>query len=234
MYDYTSSYGSSGDDNKNFSTQIKSGENKMKNSGNNDYSYTSGSKSNSNSSNGSSYEKSGNTNQSNNMQNSNSQKSVNSAEQSVMESMENKKREENISVLNEVYQVSVMGKQAISNIIPKVNDQNFKKQLLNNYENYEEICSKSTSEIMKMGEKPREKNPLSKVMLWGAINMNTIVDNSCSSLANMIIKGSHNGISNMTRALNRHSSNIDENVKSLADDYMKIEESNIDGLQKFL
>jgi uncharacterized membrane protein YheB (UPF0754 family) len=144
------------------------------------------------------------------------------------------KKDDNITVLNEIYQISEMGKQAISNIIPKVDDENFKKQLINSYENYEEICSKSTTEIMKMGEKPREKNPLSKAMLWGSVNVSTLLDNSPSNIAEMIIKGCHNGMNDLTRTMNQHKENLDENVKMIADSYMKKEQSNIDSIQKFL
>ena len=127
-----------------------------------------------------------------------------------------------------------MGKQSISNIIPKIEDENFKKELLKNYEDYEEMCSISSSEIMKAGDKPREKNPLSKAMLWGTINVTSIVDSSSSNLASLIIKGSHNSFTNLTRALNQFSQKIDENVKELADSYIKNEEENIESLKKFL
>ena len=215
MYDYTSGYGSSSDENNPFVSQ---------NSGEDSNNYSSDNESNSENAQSSS-------SQSSNMKGSESQSS---GAQNKNSGSQSKKSEENLSVLNEIYQISVMGKQAISTIIPKVEDEDFKKELISSYENYEDICSKSSSEIMKMGEKPREKNPLTKAMLWGSVNVTSIVDSSPSSLANVIIKGSHNGISSMTRALNQHSGNIDENVKKLADSYLKKEESNIDGLQKYL
>lgn len=140
----------------------------------------------------------------------------------------------NISVLNDIYQNSVMGKQSISSLIPKIDDDNFKQELLSTYENYEQMSSKSTSQIMQMGEKPREKNPLSKAMLWGTVNVASIVDNSSSNLANMMIKGCNNSINNITRTLNQHSDNVDENVKNLANEYIQNEQDNISNLQKFL
>ena len=140
----------------------------------------------------------------------------------------------NLAVLNDVYQNSVMGKQSISNIIPKIEDQDFKQELMKSYENYDKISSKASSEILKLGDRPREKNPLSKAMLWGTINISTLVDNSTSNIAGLVIKGCNNSVNNMTRTLNQHSEGINEDVRKLADDYIKNEQDNITNLQKFL
>lgn len=141
---------------------------------------------------------------------------------------------DNFSVLNEIYQNATMGKQSISSIIPKVQDQNFKKELVNCYENYDQICSQSASEIIKLGDRPREKNPLTKAMMWGTINVSTLVDDSTSNIADLMIKGSHSNVNNVTRSLNQYSQNIDSKIKTLANTFLQNEQSSITNLQKFL
>lgn len=148
--------------------------------------------------------------------------------------MQDKKKSDNIALLNEVYQSCMMGKQAISTLIPKVDDQSFKDELIKCYNDYDEMCNKAATEIMKMGERPREKNPLSKAVMWGTLNISTAIDNRTSCLADVVVKGCHNSVNNMTRAMNQFSENIDPNVKQLADEFMQNEQDNIQNFQKYL
>jgi predicted nucleic acid-binding Zn ribbon protein len=149
------------------------------------------------------------------------------------QSSDKQQDDENLRVINEVYQNAVMGKQSISNIITKIDNEDFKKEVMKAYENYEEICSKASMEIMNMGERPREKNPFTKAMLWGMINVSTIVDDSSSNLANIIIKGCNNSKNKITKVLNQ-SSGIDEKTQQIADDYLKCEQQCMESMQKFL
>jgi uncharacterized protein YaaR (DUF327 family) len=153
---------------------------------------------------------------------------------SSSEDMQEKKENDNLALLKEIYQSCMMGKQAISTLIPKVDDQNFKDDLITCYNEYDEMCNKAATEIMKMGEKPREKNPLSKAMMWGTLNISTAIDNRISCLADVVVKGGHNSVNNMTRAMNQYSENIDSQVRQLADEFMQNEKDNIQKFQKYL
>jgi hypothetical protein len=146
---------------------------------------------------------------------------------------ENTQESGDLKVLNEIYQNAAMGKQSISNIITKIENEDFKKKVLNAYQNYEEICGKCSMEIMNMGERPKEKNPFSKAMLWGMVNASAIVDDSVSNLAGIIIKGCNNSKNNITRTLNQAES-VSQNVKDLADEYLKNEQQCISDMQSFL
>jgi hypothetical protein len=86
---------------------------------------------------------------------------------------------------------------------------------------------------MNMGERPKEKNPFSKAMLWGMVNASAIVDDSVSNLAGIIIKGCNNSKNNITRTLNQAES-VSQNVKDLADEYLKNEQQCISDMQSFL
>jgi hypothetical protein len=148
--------------------------------------------------------------------------------------MQDKKKGDNIALLNEIYQSCMMGKQAISTIIPKADDQNFKDDLINCYNDYDEICNKAATEIMKMGERPREKNPLTKAMMWGTLNVSTAIDNRTACLADVVVKGHHSSINNMTRAMNQYSENMDSHVRQLADEFIQKEQDNMQSFQKYL
>lgn len=154
--------------------------------------------------------------------------------QSEERDIQDKKKGDNIALLNELYQSCMMGKQAVSTLIPKADDQNFKDDLIKCYNDYDEMCSKAATQIMKMGERPREKGPLSKAMLWGTLNISTAIDNRTSCLADLVVKGNHNSINNMTRAMNQYSENIEPEVQELADSFMKNEQHNIECFQKYL
>lgn len=145
------------------------------------------------------------------------------------------KQIDDITMLNEIYQNAQMGKQSISNIIPKVDDEELKQELQSRYEIYDEVSSKSASQIIKLGDRPKDKNPLSKAMLWGSINVNTIVDDSPSKIADMMIKGGHVSMNNLQRIINQsEKSTIEEGVKELAETLLKKEQEGIDNFKKFL
>lgn len=138
-----------------------------------------------------------------------------------------------LTVLNQVYQNAQSGKKSIGQVITKIEDENLKKELIKQYSNYDEISSKSSTEIMNMDEKPKEKNPISKALLWGQVSVNTLVDNSPSNIADMVIKNNYSTINDLERSLKQHT-DIEKSAKDLANLLIKNEQSGIEDLKRFL
>ncbi|MFA7138865.1 MAG: hypothetical protein WC151_10140, partial [Bacteroidales bacterium] len=59
------------------------------------------------------------------------------------------------------------------------------------------------------------------------------ISNKPSHIADMLIKGNTMGVTGITKSLNSHK-NADPQIQSLADRFIKLEQSNIERLMKFL
>ena len=79
-----------------------------------------------------------------------------------------------IYVLNEVNKGIKMGMDSISNISEKVQDDNFKDDLKSQYDKYNDILNKVTTELGKYDDFPKEVNPMQKAMGWMSVEMKRI------------------------------------------------------------
>ena len=140
---------------------------------------------------------------------------------------------QSVKVLTQVYQGAQAGLQAIGSLIPKTEDEQFKQSLTLVYTVYDEMSSSSASEILRLGEKPREKNAFSKAMLWGSLTASTLVSTTPSNLADMMIKNSTANINGLTRALHRHPE-AEEHARSLAGRMIQLEEKSMQDMKRYL
>ena len=75
---------------------------------------------------------------------------------------------------------------------------------------------------------------MKKAMMWSAIKMNTAVDTSDTHVADMMLKGTLNGITDITTMLNGTDRDIPEDVAKYAKELLSVEEENEKRLKKFL
>ena len=66
-----------------------------------------------------------------------------------------------------------------------------------------------------------------------SVGINTMISNTPSHIADMLIKGSTMGVTEMTKSLNSYK-DADPDIQALADRFIKLEQDNIDRLMKFL
>jgi len=72
-----------------------------------------------------------------------------------------------------------------------------------------------------------------KAMTWMGIQFNTITDTSNSKLSELLIQGNDMGVVKGTKLLNNYSFMNDE-IKNIVSDFVRLQEKNIDDLKKFL
>lgn len=136
-------------------------------------------------------------------------------------------------VLNEVNKGIKMGMDAISNISDKVCDSNFKKELLFEYNKYNDILNEVNSELNNSGSFPKDLNPMQKALGWMSVEMNNLEDDSTSHMAELMIQGSNMGIINGVKLLNQNP-NLETNVQSILNKFVVSQQNNVEQLKKYL
>ena len=109
-----------------------------------------------------------------------------------------------IYVLNEINKGIKMGMDSISNVSEKVEDDNLKNDLKFQYDKYNDILNKVSSELGNYDDFPQELNPMQKAMGWMSVEFNTMDDRSNSKIAEMMLKGTNMGIIEGVKLLNHN------------------------------
>lgn len=141
--------------------------------------------------------------------------------------------ENEINVLDELNKGACMGKDAIHFILDKVTDKKLKEELNNQYKKYNEISDKINNIYPKYNDdNPHETNTMNKVMTWYGIEMKTLTDHSTSKIAELLLQGTNMGIIEGRRLLNHKNTN--EEVHSLVQEYVDMQEDAVEKLKSFL
>lgn len=140
---------------------------------------------------------------------------------------------ENIEMLNYIYQNAEMGKTTIEQILKEVKYLEFREVLKEQLKDYEYVVNKCDTLLSEEQKLPKGIDPMPKIMSYIKIKLDTLKDDSPSHIAEMIINGSTMGITEITKNLNKYS-NINDNTKVLANRLLKIEQYNIEALKPYL
>ena len=140
---------------------------------------------------------------------------------------------EDINALDEIHKGACMGIDAIDFVLDKVEDDNLKKELKKEYEDYKKIKSKVEEIYPKYNEgKPHSTNAMNKAMTWSGIEMKTMLDDSTSKIAELLLQGVNMGIIEGRKILNKKE--IDKEVHNIISKYVTMQEESVENLKKFL
>lgn len=140
---------------------------------------------------------------------------------------------EDINALDEIHKGSCMGVDAINFILDKVEDNNLSNLLKKQYKSYQDICKRIEDIYPSYNEgKPHSTSMPEKVMTDWMINMKSMVDKSTSHLAELLVQGTNMGIIEGRKILNKK--NLNEEVNSLVEKYVAMQEKYLDDLKNFL
>ena len=138
--------------------------------------------------------------------------------------MENKDYKKAEEILAEIYRNAQLALQSISDIMPQVDDEEVKKELVSQHEAYEQFSAKAAMLAKDRNIELKEPNPFKKAMMWGSIKMNTLTDNSRSHIADMMVQGTVMGITALRTTANDFADDGDENIKTLLKEMIVKEE----------
>lgn len=137
-------------------------------------------------------------------------------------------------VLAEIYRNAQLAQVSITDLLPEVEDEDIKEELLREHEEYERICSEAASLATRYELNLKEPSPIKKAMMWSAIKMNAANDNSKQNVAQMMIKGTVNGITSLKTSLTDGEAIMNADVKNLLKELIEVEEGFERKLKKYL
>ena len=137
-------------------------------------------------------------------------------------------------ILAEVYRNAQLALVSISDILPEIEDEGIKEEILREHEEYERICSEAASLAHRLNIELKAPSPIKKAMMWSAIKMNAASDNSPQNIAQMMIKGTVQGITSLKTTLTDGGDYIDDEIKKLLCDLINVEEGFEEKLKTFL
>ena len=139
----------------------------------------------------------------------------------------------NEKALNDVYKNAHIALQSISDILPEVVDENLKVELKEQYEGYEKIIGEISTYMAEQKIEPKDINPMKKAMLWSSIKMKTLFNNSKNQIAEMMIKGTLMGVTELT-AMKNEKENLEQGVLEFVEKLLSLEEEYQERLKKYL
>ena len=140
---------------------------------------------------------------------------------------------ENINALDEIHKGSCMGMDAIDFIKDKVEDKNLLKEMNREYNEYKTIKKQIEDIYSKYDDdNPHSTTAMNKVMTWSGIEMKTMTDTSTSKIAELLLQGVNMGIIEGRKILNKKK--MDKEVTDIVDNYIKMQEKNVENLKAYL
>ena len=145
--------------------------------------------------------------------------------------MEAKKSEE---ILAEIYRNCQLALESISDILPEVDDEELKAEIMRQHEEYERISGRAACIAQDKALEVKEPNPMKKAMMWGSIKMNTLTDNSRAHIAEMMIQGTVMGITSLKTSLSEKPEDDDGEITKLLKELIALEEGFEKKLKSYL
>jgi len=139
----------------------------------------------------------------------------------------------NAELLNFIYQNSQMGVNTLSQLMDIAEDEEFRKHLQQQYEEYKDIHEKAKQALNENGYDEKGISALDKIKTYIMVNIQTLTDKSSSHIAEMLMVGSNMGIINAIKNLKKYSY-AEQSIKSLMERLLKLEENNVQQLKNFL
>ena len=137
------------------------------------------------------------------------------------------------AVYREIQRNTDMAMKAIDTIAGKVYDDDLALQISRQSIRYSELHNEASKQLMAAKAESYQSNALSDVMLKTGIHYNTILNTSTGHIAEMMIKGSNNGILEMEKVL-KYNENAGERPLALARQLIDFEQTNIKQLKEYL
>lgn len=142
-------------------------------------------------------------------------------------------KNDDLAILNNIYQNCKMASECIDGITEKCSDENLKDYIQKQRMHYDNSIDKVSRRIRELGGEPEEPPKTDKMAAEMGINMKTAMDGSRQNIAKIMYNGTNMGIVDMAKTINK-AKNADEKTVSQAKDLLSTEERYASGLKEFL
>lgn len=142
-------------------------------------------------------------------------------------------RSQEVAVYKEIQKNTEMAMRAIDIMNDKIYDEDLARQISRQSLKYSELHNQAMEQLLQAKAEPYRESHVGNLMLAGAIHYNTLLNTSTSHIAELLIKGSNQGILDMKKILNRNT-DVGEKPAALAQQLIDFEEKNVERLTKYL
>jgi len=136
-------------------------------------------------------------------------------------------------LLEEICRNANTGIYSINTLLPKVEDGGISAELLEHKAKLEQIAYSAQQMMLERNMSITDAGAMSKMGIWTGVQMNAMMNDSTSHVADMVIKGDTMGITKMTRELNQ-SAVEDPRIRDLGEQLVNAQRRNIEILKKYL
>ena len=145
------------------------------------------------------------------------------------------KKPPEIQLATELYKNINMGSEATLHLLPKVKNNELKTLMTAAMCYYEKAAGKAEKFIKEHGDEPEEESVMTRMASRAGIAMNTMMDDSTSHIAQMLVKGSTMGVTEATKLLHRYEDREGcGEMLDLAKEWIQFEEAHIEKVKAFL
>lgn len=144
--------------------------------------------------------------------------------------------DENLELLEYIYKNAEMGIFSLTTLIDLLNgkENKIKKTVEEEIKGYEKYLKDSKKLIEKHEYELKETGMMAKMGASMGIKKETKCDNSDAAIAHMIIEGLTMGVVDISSKINNYKGSADKKIISLAEDFLKFQEDEIEKLKTFL
>lgn len=135
----------------------------------------------------------------------------------------------------EIYKNAKMGADSIIHLLPHIKDDELRSAVTQQLDGYEKYAARAAEALAARGIAAKEENLFTRLSARMGVALNTMLDESGSHIAEMMIEGSNMAITEMTKLLNDQRIHGDAKEASrLAEDVVRFEERNLEILKRYL
>jgi len=116
-----------------------------------------------------------------------------------------------------------MGVSSINDVLGYVNDGNFKKRLTDCRDEHQALEREITSRLNRFDVDGKNPNPVAKGMSWMKTNVKLMVNESDSTIADLMTDGCNMGVKSLNKYLNQYKA-ADEYTKDVTKRLINLEE----------
>lgn len=143
---------------------------------------------------------------------------------------------ENNELLMHIYETAQMGSYSTTTLLNKIKNKENKLKFILEQEikEYEKYIKTSEKTLIKNEITPKEPSLMAKIGSNMGIMKETIIDNSDSALAQMLIEGMTMGVTTLTAKISSYRKNADRKILNIAKDFVSFQEKEIEKLKTFM
>lgn len=144
--------------------------------------------------------------------------------------------DENLELLEYIYQNAEMGVFTLTKLIKKINDKEnkIKKVVEEQLKGYEQYLKDSKKLLEKNDEEAKTNTVMSKISASMGIDMEVMKDNSDASIAHMLTQGITMGVVDITTKIDNYKESVDGKNLKLAKDFLQFQEEQLKILKSYL